>query len=187
MLVGVCATRYHKPDGPMPTSDGDVRGRYFVSESTRGERRRTGGAIPCDAFALPLQRQKRMGLKWSNATKNVLDRIRRPGSDCGFGFPFLVGGGSNYSHWDLELVGGLSKRLVLIHRNHAFRKSISRRYKTIQGTHRRADPQVLLTSNSRTQWRGCLLEGQIDSREDALAGIRCSMLVPFWNSFRAHF
>jgi len=53
------------------------------------------------------------GCRLGLGTKDLLDRICGPGASGRFRSPAMVGTGSNYSHLLLELVGGLSQRLVL--------------------------------------------------------------------------
>ena len=52
-------------------------------------------------------------LKWRNAAKDILDDLDSIGFDCGSGVAILVGHGGEHSIGRIELVGGLSQRLVL--------------------------------------------------------------------------
>src|SRR5580698_2356298 len=52
-------------------------------------------------------------LKWECAKKGFLAHLQRIGPSGGLGAALLVGGVRHHSHRLCELVGGLSKRLVL--------------------------------------------------------------------------
>ena len=55
----------------------------------------------------------RFGLKWKDAAKGLLDHVDRIGFGGGYRFAVLVGNRGDHSAGCSELVGGVSKRLVL--------------------------------------------------------------------------
>lgn len=102
--------RYHPPGISVP-------GLFLCNYGSHGTAPRSSTGVTLRRWTPP--RVSRCfgasgdGVDSSHGTKDVLAHVRGPGSWSRSRSATMVGTGRNSSHSDLELVGGLSQRLVL--------------------------------------------------------------------------